>query len=964
MSGSPPFAILQVQVAGCGLDEHPIVRSEVSIGRAPDNEIVLDDLQVSGRHLRLIVGTDGSVTAMDLGSLNGTRLDDQPLLPRRPCTVQPGATLQIDPFSLRVKLPTSQAAFPSFIADRVRIAPSSQPCLAVFAQGRLTKHALLKPSLQLGRTQENDIVIPVSGVSSRHATLRQSGDAWLMEDLGSSNGLYHNGQRVQQLAMRYGDVVYIGQDLALQLRACMGFVPVGSSASPAAGIRTIRMDRQDTITVGRADDNGISVDHPQVSRYHALIERLGTRHRIKDLKSANGVYVNGKRIEGETWLQEGDDIFIGPVRLRLAGGGVQQMVEAGVRLDAVRLRKWVSKSKNLLQDVSLSIHPQEFVAIVGLSGSGKSTLLNALNGFGPATQGMVLANGINLYRNYDMFRSDMGYVPQENIVHTGLTVYKALDYAAQLRMPTDTTAEERHRRVMEVLQELNLVERRGLWIDKLSGGQLKRVSIGVELLTKPRLFYLDEPTSGLDPGTEYNMMRLLRKLADQGRTILLVTHATKNVMMCDKVLILASDGYVAFYGPPEEALIYFDQYRTDYERRIKDIEFDDTYTILEDQERGTPEDWDRRYQASTAYETYVTNRFRELRQEKAKGTKSSSLKRPRVSMVRQFLILTRRYLDLVFRDRVLLTTLLVIMPAIALLLLIMSNPKSLVGEAEIEIERQLAAELAGGAKTATYAIVSRTQQLLSSMAQAAVLLGLFAAAYEIVKERPIFQRERMVTLRLFPYLNSKVVVLTAFALVQCLLFLIVIGFKVDLPKQGVFMPAPVEMYITLVLAALASILLGLLISALVSNSSTVIYVVLLILFFQIIFSGVTFELPGRGQGLSSLTLTRWANEALGSTVNVDRLNELSRTRFQPDPITEQVTMEVQIPGPDNTTVTEMVTQSVNIEPEAADISASKEFKISYARTTQHLVQSWLVLLGLGSVFGLATIGVLKWKERA
>ena len=939
MSISSPLAILQVQVAGCGLDEHPIVKSEVAIGRASDNDFVLDDLQVSGHHLRLSVGPDGTVMAMDLGSLNGSRLDGQPLPPRRPTIVKPGSTLQIDPFSIRVKLPGQQAAFSSFLGERVRVTATSPPCLAVFAQGRLVKHALLKSVIHIGRTQENDVVIPVPGVSSRHAGLQQSGDSWLIQDLGSSSGLFHNGQRIQQLTMRFGDVVHLGPEVAIQVRACMGFVATGRADSSSSGVRTIRMDRQDTITIGRAEDNTIAIDHPQVSRYHALIERLGTRHRIKDLKSSNGVYVNSKRVETETWLHEGDTIFIGPLRFHLAAGGVQQVEESGVRLDAVRLRKWVSKSKNLLQDVSLSILPQEFVAIVGLSGSGKSTLLNALNGFGPATQGLVLANGINLYRNYDMFRSDMGYVPQENIVHTGLTVYKALDYAAQLRMPADTTPKERHRRVMEVLKELNLVERKGLWIEKLSGGQLKRVSIGVELLTKPRLFFLDEPTSGLDPGTEYTMMRLLRRLADQGRTILLVTHATKNVMMCDKVLILARDGYVAFYGPPEEALIYFDQYRTDYERRIKDVEFDDTYTILEDEDRGSPEDWDRRYRASSAYKTHVTDRFRELREEKAKGLKRPSLRHPRVPVLRQFKILTRRYLDLVFRDRVLLTTLLAIMPAIAMLILIMSNPKSLVGESEIEIGRQLTAELVAGARTATYAIVSRTQQLLASMAQAAVLLGLFAAAYEIVKERAIFKRERMVMLRLFPYLNSKIVVLLSFALVQCLLFLVVIGLKVELPKQGVFMPAPAELYITLVLAALASILLGLLISSLVSSSSTVIYVILLVLFFQIIFSGVNFELPERGGWLSNLTLTRWANEAMGSTVNVDGLNELSRTLFQPNPDAQDMTSGT------------------------VEMPASREFNVSYERSAQHLIQSWLMLLGLGGVFGVATVGVLKWKDR-
>jgi ABC-type multidrug transport system ATPase subunit len=745
-------------------------------------------------------------------------------------------------------------------------------------------------------------------------------------------------------------------------------------------------DALDTITIGRAKDNVIVIDHPQVSRHHALVERLGTRHRIKDLKSANGVFVNDQRIEGETWLQEGDEIRIGTFKLRLAAGMVQQMAEEGVRIDALRLKKWVSKSKNLLQDISLSIHPQEFVALVGLSGAGKSTLMDAISGFRPATHGVVLANGINLYRNFDMFRNDMGYVPQQNIVHTDLTVYKALDYAAQLRMPADTSKEERHRRIMEVLDELDLTERQDLAIHKLSGGQIKRVSIGVELLTKPRLFFLDEPTSGLDPGTEYNMMRLLRKLADQGRTIVLITHATKNVMMCDKVLIIVRGGHIAFYGPPEEALAYFDQYRTDHERRIKDMEFDDTYTILEDEKRGNPEDWAKRYRQSYAYQKHVAGRFQELRQEMSRPKTASTVarKRPRVNTVKQFLILTRRYLDLVVRDRQLLTVLIAVMPIVGFLLLLISGPNWLVGDTPAEIERQLAADLAAGQSSATYAIFGQSQRLLFMLVLAAVLLGLFAAAYEIVKERAIYRRERMVTVRILPYLASKVVVLSAFALVQCFFLLLVVSIKVEFPAEGVVSAAMLEMYITLVAAALAAIMMGLLISALVPKTDTVIYVVFLTIFLQIIFAGVLFEMPGFAGNLSTLTLTRWGMEGLGTSVNMEELTSLTRTRFQPDPITREVSIPISVPqvptSPEvpvgsTPTMTETMTQTVAIQPEPVievithteaitiesepvDVFTRQEFQIEYTSTAAHLRQGWLILLGFGLVFGLGTIVVL------
>ena len=186
-----------------------------------------------------------------------------------------------------------------------------------------------------------------------------------------------------------------------------------------------------------------------------------------------------------------------------------------------------------------------------------------------------------------------------------LTVYQALDYAAQLRMPADTSKEERHSRVMEVLEDLDLTHRKDVQISGLSGGQQKRVSIGVELITKPGLFFLDEPTSGLDPGTETALMQLMRRLADQGRTIILITHATKNVMLADKVIFLARGGYLAWFGPPDEALEYFDQYRSEHDRRAGKIEFDEIYAILDNPSSGKPKEWAKRYRENKAYQKYV-----------------------------------------------------------------------------------------------------------------------------------------------------------------------------------------------------------------------------------------------------------------------------------------------------------------------------------------------------------------------
>src|SRR5439155_9732150 len=177
-----------------------------------------------------------------------------------------------------------------------------------------------------------------------------------------------------------------------------------------------------------------------------------------------------------------------------------------------------------------------------------------------------------------------------------LTPFQALDYSARLRLPGDMDTEERHQRVLDTLETLGIAERKNVAIQRLSGGQRKRVSIGAELITRPGLFFLDEATSGLDPGTENQMMRLLRRLADQGHTIVLITHATKNVMLCDQVLFLARGGHLAYFGPPDRALTYFG---------VSD--FDEIYLRLEDE--LTPEQWGQRYQSSEECATFVKDRL-------------------------------------------------------------------------------------------------------------------------------------------------------------------------------------------------------------------------------------------------------------------------------------------------------------------------------------------------------------------
>ena len=284
--------------------------------------------------------------------------------------------------------------------------------------------------------------------------------------------------------------------------------------SDAPGNRTaIHRWTQQRVRIGRDGDNDIPVDDLLVSRHHAELERTPDgRFVLIDLNSANGTFVNGQRIS-RAQLTDEDYVTIGRHLFRLAGGTLEEYIDEGrTRLDAAGLTVRIASGRILLDGVSFSLSECSLLAIVGPSGAGKSTLLNALTGFRPAQGGAVYYAGRDLYAAYDELRNRIGYVPQDDILHRQLSVRSALAYAAELRFPSDVPATDRGRRVDEVLEELGLTAQATVPVNNLSGGQRKRASVALELLTRPSLLVLDEPTSGLDPGFERTIMRLLRTL--------------------------------------------------------------------------------------------------------------------------------------------------------------------------------------------------------------------------------------------------------------------------------------------------------------------------------------------------------------------------------------------------------------------------------------------------------------------
>src|SRR5215469_1028419 len=521
----------------------------------------------------------------------------------------------------------------------------------------LSRNPLFLPHAQLVRDGRN--LVLVHPHPSRERTV---------------NGLWYQGRLIrgnQQFGTQLvsGDFFRIGDEHGTLITFTYDD-GTGIPADTLADMRPIPLTAS-RLSIGRTPDNTVVLNHPQVSAHHALLEKVEGGYRVIDTNSTNHIYVNGQ-LTSDQLLRTGDEMRIGPFRLTYTGTELKPYDESShIRIDALHLKKVGNNHVVLLNDISLVIPPRQFVALVGGSGAGKSTLMDALNGLRPAHEGVVLYNGMDYYHHLAAFSTQLGYVPQDDIVHRDLTVERALYYAARLRLPSDFTREQIAWRIDEVLEDVEMTDRRALLVSKLSGGQRKRVSIALELLANPGVFFLDEPTSGLDPGLDRKMMALLRRLADRGRTIILVTHATNNINVCDYVCFLAQGGRLAYFGPPDGAKEHFDK-----------TEFAEIYSVLEPtrEHPDIPEQAEARFLASPDYLHYVDEPLEEaqIREEQPPpGSTAGSGAKKTQRQVRhghgwsQFLLLATRYLELLKNDVGNLLILLLQAPVIAIMLVLM-----------------------------------------------------------------------------------------------------------------------------------------------------------------------------------------------------------------------------------------------------------------------------------------------------
>jgi len=630
-------------------------------------------------------------------------------------------------------------------------------------------------------------------------------------------------------------------------------LPAGGSVpmNPTLGAFSVVYQPERRTRIGRAADNDIVVADLLASRHHAQLTSDGQGGWIiEDLGSFNGTFVNGQRITRKTRVTDGAVISIAHHLYHLIQGRLEEYIDDG-RVNLTALNITVTAGQNrLLDDISFNLDGCSLLAILGPTGAGKSTIMRSLTGTQPPTGGIVLYNGRNLYSAYDELRHRIGYVPQDDILHSQLPVRRALAYAAELRFPPDVSAADRSQRVEEVMGELGLSHRANLPVHKLSGGQRKRTSVALELLTRPSLLSLDEPTSGLDPGYERQVMLLLKQLSRAGRTVITVTHNTESLDLCDRLLFLAPGGQVAYFGPPAEAREHFG---TEH--------YPEVFTHLEEAPTGQAK---QAFAQSAKARTYLEA---PLRQALAvapppPAPQTQTISAARVpSPARQLMTLTRRYLNIIFSDSRNTLLLLIQAPILGLLMLMALGVNGLITESEARA--QGIRDVGAGGSTVLLALVL-----------GASYLGAGNAVKEIVKERAILARERAAGLSPGAYLLSKAIVLGILTIVQSVILVLLGTARQDGPDSGALLGSgKLELMIVASITGLAAMALGLMISALVTNPDKALTILPVVLLAQFLLSGAFFNVSGNVvlQPLSYLTSARWGFAASASTADLASL---------------------------------------------------------------------------------------------
>jgi ABC-type multidrug transport system ATPase subunit len=588
------------------------------------------------------------------------------------------------------------------------------------------------------------------------------------------------------------------------------------------------------LTVGRQPMPGqVVLDHPNVSRRHAIFEVADGAFVLRDLGGTNGTYVNGVRLRGACQLRPGDRIDIGPFELTFDGsaltrawrvGNVELLVQ-GASYD-VRGRQPSGGARRILDCANLRIRPSEFVAIIGANGSGKSTLMNVMGGRSFPSEGAVLLNGVDLHTNFPALRQDIAFVSQQDVLHEQLALRHALDYAAWLRLPRDTTTAQRYAAVNEAARSVDLLDRLDQRIGTLSGGQKKRASLASEILNRPNLLLLDEVTSGLDESTDWEIMRLLRRLGDDGMTIVVVTHTLANVAeFCDRIVCMGRGGRLTFVGAPSEVLKFF--------------AVDRLGGVFGRMDELGAEHWHSKFEktiGATVNLAAATEPRTNPRPDLLRPRKPALVALQHV--VRQGAILLHRNARLLLVDR---RTL--VMAAVQSVMIggLMGYAFGNFGESQERVNAESA--------------------LLLLLGLCAVWLGCNAASKEIVGELAIYKREHDINVSTAAFICAKYLVSAAFTVLQLAVVYALVGaLAEDIPGDRV------QQFLLLMIGAMAGTAIGLVISALANTRDQATTIVPLALVPQLILAGVLVpNLPDLAKAIAKIAVSGyWLTEAMKS----------------------------------------------------------------------------------------------------
>lgn len=719
----------------------------------------------------------------------------------------------------------------------------------------------------VGRSQDADLPILDTSVSRRHFRIRRQGDATTIEPLSDTNPLYCDGvpiigrhPLVHGSRIRAGTVefVYVTCDFAVSNSETSSvpipkfndatflptprpdqtvFQPSGKSPAKAITLDT-SFPLGNSSIIGRDKERStVCLPHAQVSRLHAQVTKVGSGFVIADLNSANGTFVNGNRVSLPTALERGDKIVIGPYSLYFDGQTLAPHSRAdNIQLACRNLSRIVknhttNEPMKILDNVSLVIRPREFVCILGPSGSGKSTLLSALSARVPADEGNVTIDGDDLYENFDALKHNIAVVPQKDVLHELLPVRTAIKFTARLRLPPDTAPAEIDQLVDEMLGTVGLTARRDTVIRYLSGGQVKRASLANEIVNRPGVLFLDEVTSGLDEQTDAEMMSLFRNIAENGKTVVCITHSLANVeASCHRVVILTEGGKLAYAGPTAEALAYFGI------SRLGDI-----YIKIKEKPN---EEWQKAFLDHPLYKENMATNPDESSSKGPAGRKLPTMEEHFNMLKWQTTILAERYLWVMLADK----------PALFMML----GQCLLVGMSLIMLFGNITDDK--GLKSAP---------LLFLLGVTSFWFGCNNSAKEIVKEWTIFTRERDVNLMVGSYYASKALVLGTVTLLQILLLFVITSIGTGLPGSGL------TQFFMLTTLGSAGVAMGLLVSAVARNTDVAATVVPMVLIPQIVLAGAIVAVEKTSKMFAeAFVTTYWGYGALICTLDEKVANRL------------------------------------------------------------------------------------------